>query len=368
MNMSTPAPATPPPAMTIAVWPAEVLCQQLVSEDADRRVLALGMAVLPEAPVDACVESLVKASALSLGDPLACQLAATAFGCLSPGRATPDVLSCLIQLLASDQGMPVRIAATHSLFRLKCLPEAAMPSVCQLLLSTDPDARKVALLAVTPFAADRASAIAASVAQTPPEGWTSEALLALGRSASGKTSSIQSIEAFLMRGLAGAHLLPTGIAAYAGMAQMNPQGAGLPALVRVASDVAHGAAATAALEALGALGELAKPVARDVAALLLSTEDAAREELLCRTLVALRSQHGDLPVKRVLQRVIEGPARSAAAHCMLLCLHPKEFAPAAPAVRQRFSTATAALQQVLSQTHKTLVGVALIDNPALQGA
>jgi hypothetical protein len=93
--------------------------------------------------------------------------------------------------------------------------------------------------------------------------------------------------------------------------------------------------------------------------MLAATDDPAREELLCRTLVRLRSPAQDLPVARVLQRVQSAPDRSTAAHCMLLCLHPKEFLQAATVVQQRFLAASEALRKALAQTYKTLTGTEL---------
>ncbi|MEO8654591.1 MAG: hypothetical protein ABI409_10755, partial [Ramlibacter sp.] len=70
----------------------------------------------------------------------------------------------------------------------------------------------------------------------------------------------------------------------------------------------------------------------------------------------LRSPGKDVPIARVLQRVKSAPDRSTAAHCMLLCLHPKEFAQAATVVQQRWLVAGEALQKALAQTYKTLTG------------
>ncbi len=345
----------------ITLWPADVLARHLVSEDAAVRTTALGMALQPGAPLDACMEALVTCAQRCGGDPLASQLAATALGSLSPKGASPAVLDCVCQFVAEGNSMPARIAAAHALFRLACLPAAAHDPVCAMLLDADGNARKVALLAITPFAREAAASIARHVSGVSAERWTSEALHALARSA-GKDNDLRSkLEAFVMRSLAGAPLMPTGIAGYGALAQLNPQGAAIGALVQVAADTRDNDKAFAALDALGELGEAAQPQANAVAQMLSATDDPAREEKLCRTLLRLKPGPKDLPMAHVLQRVESAPDRACAAHCMLLCLHPKDFAPAAVVVRKRHALASSALQKVLSQVHKTLVGTELTE-------
>lgn len=355
-SSATPAPA---PAPAVALWPAEVLARQLVSDDARIRTVALGMALQPNAPIEKCVDALVECARLSAGDALASQLAATALGCLPPASATEPAKSAVAAFLDAGLAVPIRIAAAHALFRLGCLPARAQDPLCAMLFDADPNARKVALLAVSPFAPACAEALARHVAPAPPAAWTVEALQALVKSAGQDNSARRKVEDFVMRSLAKVPLVPAGIAGYAMLAQLDPNGVGIPALVRVASDAANAEASAAALEALGALGEHARPAGTAIAQLLAATEDPAREELLCRTLVQMRLQARDVPIARVLQRVQGAPDRSTAAHCMLLCLHPKEFGQAAAAVQQRFQGAGEALRDALAQTYKTLTGTEL---------
>lgn len=358
-DFKTPSSSIVTPAPAISVWSAEVLARHLVSSDPTARTLALGMAVQPGAPIDHCVQALVRCAELSLSDPLAMQLAAAALGGLTPERVTDSVRDCLVVLVMDRHALPVRIKAAHAMFRLRCLPSASIEPVCSMLFDADLSARKVALLTVTPFARNAAAAIATRIAAVPPGQWTSEALLALARSAGDDAASRRSVDSFVMRSLAGTSLVPTGIAGYLALAQLDPKGAAIPALLQVAANKDDPEPSIAALEALGELGAMARPVARNIAQLLVATDDPAREELLCRTLVRLQPAHSDVPVGHALQRIVNAPDRGAAAHCMLLCLHPKEFAQAATVVRQRFGAATDALRQVLSQTHKTLTGVDL---------
>jgi hypothetical protein len=358
------------PIAAITLWTPEVLAKQLVSLDHTARHLALGMAVQKGAPIDQCVDALVQSVELNLvhPDPLALQLTATALGSLKPEYATDEVQACLVALVIESQGMPIRISAVHAMFRLQCMPLAAHDSVCSMLFEADANARKVALLAFTPFALSGAHAIARCIAGIAPENWTSEALLALARSAGDNSASRRSVENFVMRSLVGTNLVPTGIAGYLALAQINPKGVAVPTLLQVAANTGNAQASNAALAALGDLGEVAQAVAKDVAMLLVDTDEPAREELLCRTLLRLKALPQDVKLAHSLQRVTDGPERSAAAHAMLICLHPKEFArAAADTVRQRFACASEALRPVLSQTYDTLTGIKLDGQKVTEG-
>jgi len=361
------APAPTPALPAINIWPAEVLARQLVAEDAFTRTGALGMALQKDAPIDACADALVRAAQLSLPDAQAAQMAAAALGCLKPELAPPAAAACLAAFAAVEQPNPVRIAAAHAMFRLRCLPPAAFDALCLMLLDADLNARKVALLAIKPFARAAAGAITGLVGRTPAERWSVEALLALIHSAGDDAHSRRTLDAFVMRSLAGAKLLPTGIAGYAALAQLNPKGSAIPALAQVASNTQDMEASKAALDALGEMGETARPAARQIAQMLTLANDPAHDELLCRTLVKLRAAFSDLPAAHIVQRVAQAPDRGAAACCMLLCLHPKEFAKAAAIVKDRFLVAGEALQQVLSLTYKTLTGTGLTGQGAAQG-
>jgi len=372
------APASPPdaPAETaaaaaptsIALWPAEVIAQHLLSDDATIRARALGMALMPDAPVNDCVDELVKCVPLNEGDDAALAMAAAALGTIQPARATPAVHDALAALSADSNAVPVRVFAAHSMFRLACLPPAAADSVAGMLFSDDDGARKVALLALTPFASQYAGPIAAAVARTPATAWTQEGLAALARSAGNDGAAKRTVDAYVMRSLAGQPIVPTGIAGYLSLAQLNGGGSALAALVRIAVSATDAAQSEAALKAIGQLGDTASGAAPDVAQLLVTCDDPAREELLCRTLLQIKAPSRDIPLPRVVQRVGSAPERAAAAHCMLLCLHPKDFAPAAVAVRQRHASASDALKPGLAQAFKTLTGSDLVIPDTAQGA
>jgi hypothetical protein len=364
---TAPPTQAPAPPSGIALWPVDVLERHLVSQDPVARTVALGMAVQPGAPVGRCVDALVTCAQMSASDALASQLAATALGGLPKPCSNAAVHACLAAFTDTGREMPVRIAAAHALFRLACLPAAAHDPLCSMLFEADPNARKVALLAISPFARSAAGSIARHVAAAEAARWTLEALQALVESAGDDRASRSKIEGFVTRSLAGVPLLPSGIAGYSLMARFNPQGAAIGALVQIAGDAANPDASSAALEALAQLGESARAASGSIAQMLVSTDDPAREELLCRTLVRLRAPAKEVPIARVLQRVQGAPDRSTAAHCMLLCLHPKEFAQASTVVRQRFLAAGDALQKALAQTYKTLTGMDLMSDAAVAG-
>lgn len=355
-----------PPLPAPDLWPADVLAQRLRAPEPEVRQGALGMAVQSGAPLAACHEALLHAAQASAGDTLAAQLAASALGSLPPAQAQPEALDWLATQCAPAAPPAVRTAAAHALYRLQALPDAAVPSVQALLLDADPNARRVALLAFTPFATRHAASLAPFVLQAPPGQWTTELLQALAASAGDDHAARERLDGFLVRALRDAPLLPTAIAGYAALARLNPRGPALQALLDVAAQAPEAAQRQAALEALGALGEPAQGTAPALARLLVACSgDAAQEESLCRTLVRVRARPDDMPLPHIAQRVAQAPDRAAAAHCMLLCLHPRAYAGAAPAVRERFTRAGEALRPALSQTHKALAGTELTASEAL---
>jgi hypothetical protein len=365
--MSSPDASTPAPAEALAaplpaipLWPAERLKAMLMHEQPLARVGALAMAVQADAPIDTCCDALVHAAQRSLQDPLAAQLAAVALGSLQVAGQRPEVAECLVALVASSHPMAVRISAAHAMFRLKILPPAAGPALCELLLDDDPNARKIALLAVMPFAVGQAQALTAAVAQTPSARWTLEILQAVVASAGSNEDARGKLQAYLLRALPQAPLLPTGVATYAALAQLDSKGPAVQALVEIAVRSNEDAPTLAALDALIALGETARPTAiKPLSELHAKALSPVVEERLCRTLLSLRPGAAELPIRQILRRVMEAPDRGAAANCMLLGMHPRDYAAAATYLRQRFERAARGLQDVLSQTHKTLTGVAL---------
>jgi hypothetical protein len=367
------SPSNPPSSGTtettsspaIALWPVDVLARHLVSDDASIRVRALAMALQPNAPINECARALLQASELAeveiQADPtsVALQLSATAMGALDPKRAPLEIPNRLAQLTDAGQVENVRIFAAHALFRLGQMPQAAAPGVASMLFSANPQARQVALLALSPFARQSAPEITRAVAGLPTDSWSTEALAALAKSAGDDANGRRAVEAFVMKHVAGQAIVPTGISAYVALAQLNPGGAGLTALMRVISEGSDPVHVHAALAAVGQLGETARPAARMIAERLVATTDPALEEALCRAFVQARGEAQDVPLPCVLKRIAEAPDRAAAAHCMLLGMHPKSFSNAVIVLQQRFTSASDALKGVLAQTYKLLTGAEL---------
>jgi hypothetical protein len=352
----------------IALWPADVLARHLVSADAMTRLHALAMALQTDAPVSECGEQLIEAAKLNEGDSHALMLTAVALGAVKPARATPALRECIATLTHRRHEAHVRTFAAQALWRQKCMPAAAAPEVAMMLVLDDEEARKLALFAIAPYARPFAGAIAAAVASVTPDKWTTEALAALAKSAKEDAAARRTIDAYLTRSLTGQPLVPTGIAGYVALAELNDGGAGLTALgtiVKRATDDAH---LKAALLALGQLGELARPVARDVVERLVKTDTFEQEELLCRVLVQIKTHSGDIPLARVVDRIGSAPDRNVVPHCMLLTLYPKEFAHLAVIVRRRFEIAEEPLKAALALTHKILTKIELNGGAAAAGS
>lgn len=350
-------PEAPPAA--IALWPLDVLVRHLVSNDAQTRAHALAMVLQPNAPINDCIEPLIEAAALNADSEETLPLVAVALGSVDPARATDALRDCLAELVSGAHPLGARIFAAHALTRQNCMPAKAAPEVAMMLLLEDQSARKIALHALSPFARQYAAPIAAAVASVTPDKWTAEALAALSKSAKEDAAARRTVDAYVMRSLAGQPLIPTGIAAYVALAELNNGGAGLTALgtiVKQATDPEH---LKAALLALGQLGELARPVARDVVERLVKTDLFEHEELLCQVLVQIKTLAGDLPLARIVNRIGSAPDQNVVPHCMLLTLYPKEFAHVAVIVKKRFEIAEEPLKAALALTYKILTKIDL---------
>ena len=96
------------------------------------------------------------------------QLSAVAMGALDTKRTPAEISNRLAQLTDARQVENVRIFAAHALFRLGQMPQAAATGVASMLLSANPQARQVALLALSPFA--RRKKLAEFASHTQPTG------------------------------------------------------------------------------------------------------------------------------------------------------------------------------------------------------
>jgi len=336
--------------------PAKSMVERLGSQDAAVRLQALALCVQPGAPVDDCANEIVRCAVRSPDDPVVLQFVAVALGAVTPGRLTlqgQEMLSAL-----SDPAQPdhVRAFAAHGMYRHQQVPASALGRLASMLILPEQPVRQVALLTLSLVMAAAAPSLAQLVSALAPGAWTMEALSALARSAMPSARHRTDVEAYIIRSMQDAPMVPTGIAGYIALAQLRPEGPALPALAQVSAMATEPAHWKAALLALTTLGETAQPAAESLGQALQNVDEPAREEAVCRTLVSVRAKERDVPIARVLDRIQNGPERSAAAHCMLLCLHAKQFSRGAAVVARRYSIASEALKPTLEQTYLTLTG------------
>jgi hypothetical protein len=357
-------PPVPPAVLALpklTIWPADTLRKELSAEQETSRQRALAMCLMPSAPINECIVELHRCveRALEASDnKLMTQLGAIALGTLSPKLAN-DTTDALLARLAALPDEGTQTHAAHALFRLQRLPAVAHKPIAQLLFNGSENLRKVANLCVTPFATNAASSIVEAVGSVTPSAWNPEALDALAKSCGHDAQRRKTVETFLLRGAKDQPLLPVGLAVFVALARMNPDGAGMESLVKVAVQTDDQKASDAALKALSQLGREAKTSGPALAKLLASTDDPAREEALCRLLITMETPAKELPVARIVERVSSAPDRSSAAHCMLIAFHAKQFQAAAELIKKRYEAASQALRLVLAETYKALTGLDL---------
>lgn len=346
------------------IWPSEKLRIELVSPDVLARQTALAMCACPGAPVNDCIDALVRGAELAGDDAAQLQSVSVALGGATPARVTAPALELISSLTEPKYSDPVRIFAAHAMLRLKLVPASAFTRLASMLTHDEASVRQIALITLGQVIKPAASAITQLVAALPPERWTLEALTALARCAGDSSEHRKAVEQFVMRFLPNAPIIPAGISGYTALAQMQPGGAATVVLGRIAATATESQHWKAALQALITLGEAGQTAAGELGAALIGMDDPERQEATCRALLAIRATPKDVPLPTVLSRVQNGSDRSAAAHCMLLCLHAKAFSAAAKVVRARHAVASAALRPTLSQTHLALAGIKLGDVPA----
>jgi hypothetical protein len=346
--------ASPPALPKITIWPAAQLRAALVDPDMTRRLTALAMALLPEAPAHECVPELIDCT--TLPDPMAQRMAAIALG----GQSASDKsASALARLVAEDKEMPVRIAAAHAMFRIVLVPVEAHPGLANMLIADDAPARQIAQQTLTKADARAASAVAGMVGKTPAEKWTTELLASLAFFAKDGDAR-RKVEAWLMDILRKTALLPAGIAGYTALASMAGGGPGLEALVKVAVVSSDDAERKAALDAIGNLGKAAASCAPALGALLKERLSAELEVLLCQTLVKITAPAKAMPLATVIERIRGSEASVAAAHAMLVALAGKAFMSAADALVARHREGPVPLRPALEAAYKGLLGKDLL--------
>ena len=340
--------------------PHEGVAAGLVAADAATRLRALTAAVQPDAPIDSWARELVGCVDLSRGDALALQVAATAFCMLKSQPARDIALPCVVTLASIENAAPVRLATAHCFWLYKCIPTQAWPAVVQMVFCDDSNLRRVAFGAALPHAEAGAGDIAAAAAAVGATGWTPEGMDLLAASAGNSDQKKRQIESYVLRSLKDATSITVMVAGYAALARLIPKGAGVTALAQMANVAPKWSDATIALSALTQLGDLARPAIPALVNQLVATDDAEREEDLCRCLLTLQISEREVPIARVLQRLEAGPDKAVIGHSMLLGLHPKPFARAAPIVAARFSKSSEELKPLLSALYEMLTGKPLI--------
>ncbi|MBL8310070.1 MAG: hypothetical protein JNL19_06595 [Burkholderiales bacterium] len=353
---SNPAAPTPVGTATPQQWPLDVLQTHLGSPDATVRARALAMVVLPGAPIDDCQQALARAAELSAGDDTVLPIVAVALGGITPKSLAREALVALTRLAGPTHSLPVRGFAAHSMFRLGVLPPEASAPVVELLLCEEERWRKVALLCITPFARPYAGAIIGAIAGVVVDRWTVEALQALALSTDGEAAAARTVESFIMARLNERSSVSVLIASYVALTAIGRGDGAIRALVTVATTAGNGADRLAALGALCQLGPRAVAAADGLGQALAATQDPESEEALCRALVQIKAPPDAVRFQHSAARIANGPDRSAAAHCMLLCLHPSSSSSAAAIIASKFETATDALRPVLASTFKVLSG------------
>ena len=337
-------------------WSESRVRAALISNDAPSRLAALSMIVSPDSPVDGMVVEIVRCAGLSRDEPAALTIAATVLTQMHTPESKRIALDALVLLVREEMPMPVRLAAANGFWLYRAVPNDAWPALAQIAFAQDQLLRQVTFAAALPHAPEGAGALAAEAARVGAEGWTSEGLDLLAASAGSDPRKRQQVEDYVVQSLQGTARIPTMIAAYSALARINPVGAAVPALAKVAGQTANPDEAKLALRALSQLGNSAKAAITILVAQLNVTNDTELEVALCETLLALGIGESEVPVARVLERVGDGPDEAVVAHCMLLGLHGKSFARVAPIVAKRFEVASQALQKVLDAVHEMLTG------------
>lgn len=341
-------------------WSVERIRYGLASADGAERIAALSMSTDPARPNDPIVAELTRAAGLSRDDLPALILAATALGMMQSDAAKDSAANALGLLAAPVMPPEVRGLAVNGLWAFGRIPEAAWPNVAAMLFDEKANLRAVACAAALPLAPHGAAAIVAETARVGVGRWTAEGLDVLAASAGTSAPRRSQVEDYVLRGLADAKEMPKvvslTIAAYACLARMNPAGAGVTGLIGVAQSTAPSEQRIEAISAIGRLGESAKQAITGLVQALEQSDDPAIEEAICHALMPLGIAEHEVPLKRTLERVETGPEQAVVAHCMLLALHAKPFAKAAPIIARKIEAASDALKPMLDAVYEMMTG------------
>ena len=359
--MTVEAATAPEPSTQVLQIPKlspEQLRVALLSDDANVRLVALTLTVQPDANIDGCVAAIASCVERGHDNPVISEIAAVALSNVIVDAEKPAAVACLLTIVAPENSMDARMWAAHGIAKHGLIPDAAWRHLAPMLFDEDMYVRKAVLMAIMPQVVHGATYIAQTVASVNPGKWTTESLTALALSAGASTDNKQRVENFLMRSLNGQPIYPTAIAGYAAMTHLYPKSSGPVALAKIAASD-DDVAALAAIDAIARLGELGSSAIPGLVEALGATENAEREDAICKALIRVQVRAADVPLRRVLQRIADAEPYAVMAHSSLLCLHGKAFATTASVVAARHAKSDEDLQDALSDVHFALIGIKL---------
>ena len=332
----------------------------LTSHDPTQRLAAVGMHLTPGVITVDNMDAFLACLDRCHDEPDTLTIGAFIIGAFEPPLCCDAADQRMVGFLAREDKSPLRLAAAHGLFRQKRLPEAAhLPLSLMLMFQPEENIRQMAQLTFSLAPETAARTIAQTVATTPREQWTPEALTTLVLSAGDSPIARQQIGGFLRTELRKGANRPAVIAAFAELAKADSFVQPLHDLCAFCSDPVLTPDYPAALVALAELGPVAKPAVTELINQLSLSTDPAKEALICKTLCKIGLEPDQLPLARAKERIEQGPEIVVAPWCAMLALYPIAAKDVAPAMKARFHKASDAARGVLAFTHRALTGEAL---------
>lgn len=349
---------TSPSDTPIGIPPPEQIRPEtwLNSNDPIQRLTAVGVHATPGAISVDNIDAFLVCLDRCHDEPDTLTVGAFIIGALESPLCCDATDQRMVGFLGRTDKSPLRLAAAHGLFRQKRLPQEAHLPLSLMLFHGEENIRQMAQLTFS-LAPDRAAkTIAQTVANTPREQWTPEALTTLVQSAGDSPIARQQIGTFLRAELTkGANRLAV-IAAFTELARADSFAQPLHDLCSFCSDPLLTAAHPAALVALAGLGPVAKPAVPELIHQLSQTIDPTKETLICKTLCKIGMDAEQLPLTRVQERIEQGPEIVLAPLCAMLALYPVASKVVAPTLKARFFNASESARGVLAFTYRALTG------------